>query len=157
MWPRASLRRCVPCSHRTDAGRRRRLPGRRVHFHPRAARVGTDLTATEPKHPGHRPPTTYISSAWPDLAGTWPPCRPCRAPSAPNGAERGIATLTDKPVLQGDNGSTLKATTVLAMLNWSGVKLPTRGLGSAAITRTPRQKPRSRAYLGCRLRALAQR
>ncbi len=34
----------------------------------------------------------------------------------------GIATLTDKPVLQGDNGSTLKATTVLAMLNWLGVK-----------------------------------
>ena len=30
----------------------------------------------------------------------------------------GIAALTDKPVLHGDNGSTLKATTVLAMLNW---------------------------------------
>jgi len=27
-----------------------------------------------------------------------------------------------KPVLHGDNGSTLKATTVLAMLNWLGVK-----------------------------------
>ena len=36
-------------------------------------------------------------------------------------AER-IATLTHKPVLHGDNGSTLKATTVLAMLNWLGVK-----------------------------------
>ena len=33
-----------------------------------------------------------------------------------------IATLTTKPVLHGDNGSTLKATTVLAMLNWLGVK-----------------------------------
>jgi putative transposase len=34
----------------------------------------------------------------------------------------GIAALTTKPVLHGDNGSTLKATTVLAMLNWLGVK-----------------------------------
>jgi putative transposase len=34
----------------------------------------------------------------------------------------GIAALVDKPVLHGDNGSTLKATTVLAMLNWLGVK-----------------------------------
>ena len=34
----------------------------------------------------------------------------------------GIATLVDKPVLHGDNGSTLKATTVLAMLNYLGVK-----------------------------------
>jgi transposase InsO family protein len=34
----------------------------------------------------------------------------------------GIAALTDKPVLHGDNGSTLKATTVLAMLDWLGVK-----------------------------------
>jgi transposase InsO family protein len=34
----------------------------------------------------------------------------------------GIAALTAKPVLHGDNGSTLKATTVLAMLNWLGVK-----------------------------------
>ena len=33
-----------------------------------------------------------------------------------------IATLKAKPVLHGDNGSTLKATTVLAMLNWLGVK-----------------------------------
>jgi putative transposase len=33
----------------------------------------------------------------------------------------GIAALTNKPVLHGDNGSTLKATTVLAMLNWLGV------------------------------------
>ena len=34
----------------------------------------------------------------------------------------GIAAMTDKPVLHGDNGSTLKATTVLAMLNWLGIK-----------------------------------
>jgi transposase InsO family protein len=34
----------------------------------------------------------------------------------------GIAAMTSKPVLHGDNGSTLKATTVLAMLNWLGVK-----------------------------------
>ena len=33
-----------------------------------------------------------------------------------------IATLDSKPVLHGDNGSTLKATTVLAMLHWLGVK-----------------------------------
>jgi len=33
----------------------------------------------------------------------------------------GIAALTAKPVLHGDNGSTLKATTVLAMLKWLGV------------------------------------
>jgi len=36
-------------------------------------------------------------------------------------AER-IATLESKPVLHGDNGSTLKATTVLAMLQWLGIK-----------------------------------
>ena len=34
----------------------------------------------------------------------------------------GIAALTAKPVLHGDNGSTLKATTVLAMLHWLGIK-----------------------------------
>ena len=34
----------------------------------------------------------------------------------------GIATMLTKPVLHGDNGSTLKATTVLAMLYWLGVK-----------------------------------
>jgi transposase InsO family protein len=33
-----------------------------------------------------------------------------------------IAALDTKPVLHGDNGSTLKATTVLAMLDWLGVK-----------------------------------
>ena len=34
----------------------------------------------------------------------------------------GIAAMDTKPVLHGDNGSTLKATTVLAMLQWLGVK-----------------------------------
>ncbi|GAC1544397.1 MAG: hypothetical protein NVS2B4_22460 [Ramlibacter sp.] len=34
----------------------------------------------------------------------------------------GIATMAVKPVLHGDNGATLKATTVLAMLYWLGVK-----------------------------------
>lgn len=34
----------------------------------------------------------------------------------------GIASMAVKPVLHGDNGSTLKATTVLAMLNWLGVQ-----------------------------------
>jgi transposase InsO family protein len=34
----------------------------------------------------------------------------------------GIHALPTKPVLHGDNGSTLKATTVLAMLHWLGVK-----------------------------------
>ena len=34
----------------------------------------------------------------------------------------GIAALGAKPVLHGDNGATLKATTVLAMLNWLGVE-----------------------------------
>ena len=34
----------------------------------------------------------------------------------------GIATSLSKPVLHGDNGATLKATTVLAMLKWLGVK-----------------------------------
>ena len=34
----------------------------------------------------------------------------------------GIATCATNPVLHGDNGATLKATTVLAMLHWLGVK-----------------------------------
>lgn len=34
----------------------------------------------------------------------------------------GIAAQSVKPVLHGDNGATLKATTVLAMLHWLGVK-----------------------------------
>jgi transposase InsO family protein len=34
----------------------------------------------------------------------------------------GVAALADKPILHGDNGATLKATTVLAMLHWLGIK-----------------------------------
>jgi transposase InsO family protein len=34
----------------------------------------------------------------------------------------GVHALAQKPVLHGDNGSTLKATTVLAMLHWLGIK-----------------------------------
>ena len=34
----------------------------------------------------------------------------------------GIHTAAQKPVLHGDNGATLKATTVLAMLHWLGIK-----------------------------------
>jgi transposase InsO family protein len=34
----------------------------------------------------------------------------------------GIHAMAQKPVLHGDNGATLKATTVLAMLHWLGVK-----------------------------------
>lgn len=34
----------------------------------------------------------------------------------------GIHAATAKPVLHGDNGATLKATTVLAMLHWLGIK-----------------------------------
>jgi transposase InsO family protein len=34
----------------------------------------------------------------------------------------GIAALEARPVLHGDNGATLKATTVLAMLHWLGIK-----------------------------------
>jgi transposase InsO family protein len=34
----------------------------------------------------------------------------------------GIAMRGEKPVLHGDNGATLKATTVLAMLHWLGIK-----------------------------------
>jgi transposase InsO family protein len=33
----------------------------------------------------------------------------------------GIHALSDRPVLHGDNGATLKATTVLAMMNWLGI------------------------------------
>jgi putative transposase len=34
----------------------------------------------------------------------------------------GVHCMAAKPVLHGDNGATLKATTVLAMLNWLGIK-----------------------------------
>jgi transposase InsO family protein len=36
--------------------------------------------------------------------------------------DEGIAAWDTKPVLHGDNGSRLKATTVLTMLNWLGIK-----------------------------------
>jgi putative transposase len=49
----------------------------------------------------------------------------------------GIASMHTKPVLHGDNGSTLKATTVLAMLHWLGVNPRTRGPVSATTTPTP--------------------
>ena len=35
---------------------------------------------------------------------------------------KGIATKDSKSILHGDNGATLKATTVLAMQHWLGVK-----------------------------------
>jgi putative transposase len=34
----------------------------------------------------------------------------------------GLHTLARKPILHGDNGATMKATTVLAMLHWLGIK-----------------------------------
>ena len=34
----------------------------------------------------------------------------------------GIATMTPRPVLHGDNGFNLKATTVISIFNWLGVK-----------------------------------
>lgn len=34
----------------------------------------------------------------------------------------GIAALEARPVLHGDNGATLKAATLLAMLHWLGIK-----------------------------------
>lgn len=34
----------------------------------------------------------------------------------------GVHSLQEKPVLHGDNGATVKATTVLAMLHWLGIK-----------------------------------
>jgi putative transposase len=34
----------------------------------------------------------------------------------------GVHAMTTKPVLHGDNGATMKATTVLAMLHWLGIK-----------------------------------
>ena len=60
----------------------------------------------------------------------------------------GIAALTTKPVLHGDNGSTLKATTVLAMLNWLGVspsysrpRVSDDNAYSEALFRTAKYRP----------------
>ena len=86
----------------------------------------------------------------------------------------GIATLKIKPVLHGDNGATLKATTVQAMLNWLGVKpsysrprvsddnayseaLVQNGEISAGVPDQGLRRTRRRARLGSRLRALVQR
>jgi putative transposase len=83
-----------------------------------------------------------------------------------------IGLLADKPVLHGDNGSTLKATTVLAMLHWLGidpsysrprvseplrrVAFPHRQVPSR-VSRQRLLEPRSRTGLGRRFRALVQR
>lgn len=60
----------------------------------------------------------------------------------------GIYTLPKKPVLHGDNGATLKATTVLAMMNWLGLKASySRPRGSddtafvEALFRTAKYRP----------------
>ena len=60
----------------------------------------------------------------------------------------GIATLDTKPVLHGDNGSTLKATTVLLMLNWLGVKpsysrprVSDDNAYAESLFRTPKYRP----------------
>lgn len=45
----------------------------------------------------------------------------------------GVHAMADKPVLHGDNGSTLKATSVLAMLHWLGVK-PSHSRASSRMT-----------------------
>ena len=85
----------------------------------------------------------------------------------------GIAAMTTKPVLHGDNGSTLKATTVLAMLNWLGVKpsysRPSRerrqrlcrvvvphGQVPPGVPRQGLRRSRRGQGLGRRLRALVQ-
>ena len=46
-----------------------------------------------------------------------------------------IHSLPAKPVLHGDNGATLKATTVLAMLTWLGIRTPT--LDRESVTTMP--------------------
>ena len=60
----------------------------------------------------------------------------------------GIAALKTKPVLHGDNGATLKATTVLAMLNWLGVspsysrpRVSDDNAYSEALFRTAKYRP----------------
>ncbi|GAB1414114.1 hypothetical protein MASR1M97_28500 [Candidatus Desulfobacillus denitrificans] len=85
----------------------------------------------------------------------------------------GIAAMGSKPVLHGDNGSTLKATTVLAMLNWLGVKpsysrprVSDDNAYAESVShrqvpaRVPHQgfrRSRTGARLGGRFRALVQR
>ncbi len=86
----------------------------------------------------------------------------------------GIAAMGSKPVLHGDNGSTLKATTVLAMLNWLGCQAlvlatprerrqrlcgiaVSHGQVPAGVPRQGVRRPRLRPRLGSRFRALVQR
>jgi len=64
----------------------------------------------------------------------------------------GIAGLADKPVLHGDNGATFKATTVLAMLYWLGVKpsysrprVSDDNAYAEALIRTAKYRPESPA------------
>jgi len=45
-----------------------------------------------------------------------------RSPGQANSARRGVHAKPVRPVLHGDNGATLKATTVLAMLHWLGIE-----------------------------------
>ena len=71
-----------------------------------------------------RPPTTHIASA-PREVWCWEHTDDSNHAAhlvKRTALAEGIAALPIKPVLHGDNGSTLKATTVLAMLNWLGVK-----------------------------------
>ena len=84
-----------------------------------------------------------------------------------------VHAMPVKPVLHGDNGATLKATTVLAMLHWLGIEPLTRGRASATTILMPkhcsappntgrssrsRASPNStpRAGLGLALRPLVQ-
>ena len=60
----------------------------------------------------------------------------------------GIAKRNDKPVLHGDNGSTLLATTVLAMLYWLGIapsssrpRVSEDNASAESLFRTARYRP----------------
>jgi hypothetical protein len=64
---------------------------------------------------------------------------------------RALHALATKPVLHGDNGATLKATTVLAMLHWLGVKpsysrprVSDDNAYAEALFRTAKYRPSSR-------------
>ncbi len=51
----------------------------------------------------------------------------------------GVHASSVRPILHGDNGATLKATTVLAMLHWLGIKPSYSRPGSAMTTPSPRR------------------
>jgi len=84
----------------------------------------------------------------------------------------GLHGMDVKPVLHGDNGATVKATTVTAMLDWLGIKPSHSARASATTTPSPKPssaprsigqssrqrvlRPRRRPRLGCALRALVQ-